>query len=132
MSAKKTEFSFKKMEYTGQVTYCPAPVAASVRKSSPRWVTMRIDKKTAKVMDIKIGQSLLTPFIDEENRALLFVSDQRPVPKTARRVYGKDGSLIIDLPRQGTLEKWFPIGPIRPMTLVEVSHGRLVITVPAV
>lgn len=92
---------------------------------------MRIDKKTAKIMNIKLGSTLLTPFIDEENRALLFVSDQRPVPKTARRVYGKDGSLIIDLPRQGALEKWFSIGPIRPMTLIEASPGRLVITVPS-
>lgn len=130
--ASKTEFSFRVLESTMKIAHCPAPVAASVRKSAKRWVTIRFDKKTSEMAGLKIGDSatVLTPFLDESNRALLLLSGQRPIPPSSRKVYGKDAMRMIELPRQGVLAEWFQPGPIRAMNLVEVSPGRILITVP--
>jgi hypothetical protein len=127
--ANKTEFSFRVMDGPKRIALCPAPVAAAVRRSAKRWIVIRFDKQTSKAAGLKTG-TLLTTFIDEGNRALLLLSDQRPIPPCSRRVYGKEAQCFVELPRQGILEEWFQPGPIRPMNLVEVSPGRILITVP--
>ena len=125
----KNEFAFKALNVKAKVNICPAPVAASVRKSAPKWVQLRFDKSVIKITQFKAG-SVLTPFFDEANRALLLLSDQRPIPANARKCYGKEGSTMVEFPRQLVLEDWFPVGPMRPLELVEASHGRLVVVVP--
>ena len=126
---QKSKFAFKALNVKTKNMVCPAPVAASVRKSTPKWVQLRFNKSVVKTTQFKAG-SILTPFFDEENRALLLLSDQRPTPASARKCYGKEGSTMVEFPRQLILEDWFPVGPMRPLELVEASHGRLVVVVP--
>lgn len=129
MKPTKSEFAFKALNVQAKNTNCPAPVAASVRKSASKWVQLRFNKSIMKATQFKAG-SILTPFFDEKNRALLLLSDQRPTPANARKCYGKEGSTMVEFPRQLVLVEWFQVGPIRPLELIEASHGRLVVVVP--
>jgi len=124
----KTEFAFKALNVQVKQPVA-APVAASVRKSQPRYVLIRIDAATVKKTQFREG-SILSPFVDEANRAILLLSDQRPTPPGARKCTAKDNQVLVELPRQQVLESWFPVGPMRPLELVEASHGRLVVVVP--
>lgn len=124
----KTEFSFKAFNFHVR-SNCVSPVAASVRKSEAKWINIRIMKEVADKANFKAGE-IVSTFIDEKNRALLFVTGQRPIPPGSRKIYGKDGNSFFDLPRQGVLVEWFPQGPIRGMILIETSHGRMVVQVP--
>jgi hypothetical protein len=124
----KTEYAFKALNFKVKQAVT-TPVAASVRKSQPTYVLIRIDAATAKKTQFRAG-SILSPFVDEANRAILLLSDQRPTPPGARKCTGKDNQVCVELPRQLILEKWFAVGPMRPLELVEASHGRLVVVVP--
>ena len=125
-----SNFSFTPLEIKVRAN-CVSPVAASVRKSEAKWINIRILGELVKKANFKPGE-IVTTFIDKPNRALLFVTGQRPVPPGSRKIYGKDAACHFDLPRQGVLAEWFPQGPIRGMILVESSHGRIVIQVPKV
>jgi hypothetical protein len=124
----KTDFSFKSLNVLPSKTQCPAPVAASRRKSAPGWVLIRFDLGIQKTPQFKNG-TMLTPFYDEANRALLFLSDQRPTPPNARKCYVNARTVIVELPAKDVLKEWFPLGPMRALSVVEASHGRLVVTV---
>lgn len=125
----KSPFSFKAYTAVPKNTSCPAPVAASVRASRENWVCFRINKETSKTLQIKPG-TLLSPFIDEPNRAILLLSDQRPTPVGARKVSEKDSHCFVEFPRKHPFDQWFPKGRILPMEISEASPGRLVIVAP--
>ncbi len=125
----KTEFSFKPLVLNCKRKQCLAPVAASVRKTAKDWVTIRFRSEVLKKLGWKKGD-VITPFADEQNRALLLLNDQRPVPESARKLYGKATTLEVAFPRDGVFSKWFLVGPMRELPVAEVSHGRLVVTIP--
>jgi hypothetical protein len=130
----KSDYSFKSITFSGARVVTHDPVAASVRPTTPNRVTIRIDAATIKRCAFKAGD-MLTPFLDVENRAILLLSGQRPLPTYARKLWGKGkhaGSLEVEFPRTDEFEDLFPIAPIRGMVLREASHGRLVFTVPKV
>jgi hypothetical protein len=130
----KSDYSFKTVTFTGARVITHDPVAASVRPTTPNRVSIRINAATIKKCAFKPGD-MLTPFVDLENRAVLLLSDQRPLPASARKLWGKGkhaGSLEIEFPRTDDFEELFPIAPVRGMVLREASHGRLVFTVPKV
>jgi hypothetical protein len=130
----KSDYSFKSITFTGARVITHDPVAASVRPTTPNRVSIRINAATIKKCAFKPGD-MLTPFVDVENRAVLLLSDQRPLPASARKLWGKGrdtGSLEIEFPRTDDFEELFPIAPVRGMVLREASHGRLVFTVPRV
>lgn len=129
----KSDYSFKPVTFANAKVVNHEPVAAAVRASTKTRVTIRIDVTTAKKCAFKAGD-MLTPFLDSENRALLLLSDQRPLPTSARRLWGKSdspkSSLEIEFPRMDGFDDLFHVGPMRGMILREASHGRLVFTVP--
>ena len=125
------EFSFKPVTLKSPRPVCHAPVAATVRKCRPGWVSLRINGEVMKRTGWKAG-AVLSPFLDETNRAILLLSDQRPIPDGSRKLYTDKGtSHIIDFPLDGPLKEWFGgPGPMRPMVLIEAKPGRLVFQVP--
>lgn len=129
----KSDYSFKTITFTNARALCKDPVAATVRESTKTRVTFRIDTATAKKCLFKPGD-MLTPFVDLENRAVLLLSDMRPLPLSARRLWGKQATKItpleIEFPRTDGFDDLFPVGPIRGMILREASHGRLMFSVP--
>jgi len=130
----KLDYSFKSVTFTGARVITHDPVAASVRPTTPNRVAIRIDAATIKRCAFKTGDAL-TPFVDLENRAVLLLSDMRPLPPSARKLWGKGNnsrSLEIEFPRTDDFEELFPIAPVRGMVLREASHGRLVFTVPKI
>jgi hypothetical protein len=130
----KSDYSFKTVTFTGARVITHDPVAASVRPTTPNRVAIRIDAATIKRCAFKAGD-MLTPFIDLENRAVLLLSGQRPIPESARKLWGKgknSGTLEIEFPRTDGFEELFPVALMRGMVLREASHGRLVFTVPKV
>lgn len=126
-------FSFQPVTFSGVREVVPEPVAAAVRASSKTKVTMRIAPALAKKCAFKAGD-FLTPFVDEPNRTILLLSDQRPLPKSARKVWqdGEKAPAVIEFPRNGILEEFFPVAPMRGMILREASHGRLVFSIPKI
>jgi hypothetical protein len=128
----KSDYSFKSITFSGARIITHDPVAASVRPTTPNRVSIRINAATIKKCAFKPGD-MLTPFVDVENRAVLLLSDQRPLPASARKLWGKGkhtGSLEIEFPRTDDFEELFPVALMRGMVLREASHGRLVFTVP--
>lgn len=124
------DLSFKAINLPLSRPICRAAVAFAVRKSQPNWVTIRLTKSVVAKLGWQRG-SMLAPFADEKNRALLLLSDQRPTPESARRAYGKNGSLEISFPRVGIFAQWFSAcSSTTEMPLVEATHGRLVVLVP--
>ena len=129
----KSDYSFKTITFSNARQLCKDPIAATVRESTKTRVTFRIDRATAKKCAYKAGD-MLTPFLDLENRAVLLLSDIRPLPLSARRLWSKQATestaLEIEFPRTDGFDDLFPVGPIRGMILREASHGRLMFTVP--
>jgi hypothetical protein len=126
-----SEYSFTPVKFQGLKQTCPSPVAASVHKSSPTRLTLRISADLAKKSKLQAGH-LLTPFVDLPARALLFIEGQRPIPDTARRIHATTGNaLVIEFPRNGPLAELFPgITAAIPLELREAAQGRIVVTVP--
>jgi hypothetical protein len=128
----KSDYSFKAVTFNNARVVNHDPVAASVRESTKTRVTLRINAATVKRCSFKAGD-LLTPFVDVQNRAVLLLSDQRPTPESARKLWGKGSaskSLEVEFPRTDDFEELFPVAPLRGMVLREAAHGRLVFTVP--
>ena len=127
------DFTFQGLTFKDVKKTVKAPVAASVRKSSPRYVNFRIDAGTAKICKFSQNE-LLTPFVDLKNRAVLLLAGQRPVPVSARKLLAKDKgrAMDIDFPRVEGLADLFPIGfGIHGMDVREQLPGRLMFVVPA-
>jgi hypothetical protein len=127
------EFSFKSVKFDGFREMVSQPIAASVRESNTNFVTIRISQDLVKKCCFKVGD-MITPFLDEANRTVLLLSDQRPLPKTARKVTNRQNVNYyqIDFPRRGELADIFQVSPMRAMILREAAHGRLVFTVPKI
>jgi hypothetical protein len=128
----KSDYSFKPVAFHGVRVYTHDPVAAAVRGSTKNRVTIRLSAEIVKKCAFKEGD-LLTPFVDMEHRAVLLLSDQRPVPSSARKLWGKGTAgtaLEVEFPRVDDLADLFPVSSMRGMTLREASHGRIVFTVP--
>lgn len=129
----KSEYAFQAVTFANAKVVNYDPVAASVRKSTKNRVTIRISYEAAKKCAFKAGD-MLTPYLDIANRAVLLLSDQRPLPTSARKLWAKSvsakASLEIEFPRMDGFDDLFNVGPLRGMILREASHGRLVFTVP--
>jgi len=80
---KKTELTFKPLVFEGIRKFVTSPVAASVHKTAPNRVVLRISAEVAKKAGLKSGEPL-TPFVDESNRALLLLEGVRPLPAAGR------------------------------------------------
>jgi hypothetical protein len=130
-----TPYSFKAITFSNVRAIIPNPVAASVRKSNPKLVNIRIAADLAKKCAFKPNE-LITPFVDAENRAVLLLSGQRPAPKSSRPIHSKgDGgnrAMEIDFPRADEFAELFPERGMRGMELKEAGAGRLVFVVPKV
>lgn len=127
-SSEKSEFSFRPLALESKNQACPAPVAASVRKSRKHWVVFRVDEKTAKLLGWKQG-TLVNLYADDKKRALLFLVEDRPKTVGVRKVMKNEGAHLVDFPRQKCLAEWFEPGPMKPLAIVEASAGRLVVQV---
>lgn len=128
-----TPYSFKAITFSNVRVAITNPVAASVRKSNPRLVNIRISADLAKKCAFQPNE-LITPFVDVENRAILLLSGQRPMPKSARPIHPKSAgakrAMEIDFPRADELAELFPEHGMRGMELKEAGAGRLVFVVP--
>lgn len=129
----KSDYSFQAVTFANAKVINHDPIAAAVRKSTKNRVTIRISREAAKKCAFKAGD-MLVPFLDVANRAVLLLSDQRPVPMSARKLWGKaegpKGCYEIEFPRTDGFDDLFDVSPMRGMVLREASHGRLVFTVP--
>lgn len=129
----KSDYSFQAVTFANAKVINHDPVAAAVRKSTINRVAIRISYEAAKKCAFKEGD-MLTPFLDVANRAVLLLSDQRPLPASARKLWvkkaGSKCSLEIEFPRTDGFDDLFDVSPMRGMVLREASHGRLVFTVP--
>jgi hypothetical protein len=125
------DFSFKPTTLLGQKPVCHASVAASIRKSRPTYVCFRFTQDILKATGWKSG-TVLTLFTDEANKAILLLSDQRPVPDGSRKLTNKKGTVDIEFPNEGIFLEWFGSKPFpqRPMRLIEAKPGRLVFQIP--
>jgi hypothetical protein len=124
----KYEFSPMEFKMRQQVK---SPVAASVRKSSPRYVSVRISGEIAKKVGLKKGD-FVNVFADEKGGAFLIAACERQPNASSRRVIqdGERAAAHLEIPRQGPFAKWFPGECSKGRTVVEAEHGRLVVTVP--
>lgn len=128
-----SDFQFQGLTFKDVKKTIKSPVAASVRKSSTRYVNFRIDAGTAKVCKFTANE-LLTPFVDVKNRAVLLLAGQRPVPASARKLLAKDKgrAMDIDFPRVEGLADLFPKDfGLHGMDVREQLPGRLMFVVPA-
>ncbi len=127
----KSDYSFKPVAFKSARAITLDPVAATVRKTTQTRVSIRLNPDVVKKCAYKAGDAL-TPFVDMANRTILLLSDQRPIPTSARKLHGKGGTLEVEFPRTDDFKELFAVANMRGMLLREASHGRLVFTVPKI
>lgn len=127
---KTSEFSFREVILPG-INRVAAPVAASVRKSDPGSLVIRLSAELVKSCGFK-KDDLLTPYVDVENRAVLLISGVR-TSTNAKRLFLKSASSKspeVQFPRVGVFRDLFDVAPMRAMDLREASNGRLMFVIP--
>lgn len=125
-------FSFTPVKFDSIKKVCTAPVGAAVHKSSNRHVSFRFSTEVMTKTKFAAG-TRLAPFLDIQNRAILFLSDVRPLPDSARKMRppSKGNRGTIDFPRADGFDKLFPCPKsMTGLQVVEISQGRLVVSVP--
>jgi hypothetical protein len=126
-----SDYKFKAVKFDGIRKPCNSMISASVHKSQPHRLTIRFREDAIKRGKISAGQ-YYTPFVDLENRALLLLSSERPVPDEARKVLQTSGiARVIEFPRANEIAQLLPgVTSAMALDVRECIPGRILLVFP--